>query len=829
MISTLGVLLFSALFLLVVNATSRFLIMSADGLSQPRHGPAPQFSETLQQRAEEALSASIHHASLSAQYLTLAQKYSALAEQAKIGTAVYAEASQLEREAVTGQPANPIAFVQRPHDASVVRSHGPPGDGSAEAVPGQFIAASMRKPSVPQSSSASPGPFYSPSARSSLADLSSPAAGAGAGVGDSATVAGSETVARSATAESSVTGRPEQELANQRLPDRVPQTSQQHLAVAEMAVSGQTISSDDGLPKETASTAAGVPPSNADVLKTAARKPTRRKKSLGGVSFRKLVERLRLAAMEQAEKVRVRTRKGDLKPKIRKTTEEIAEELKRSRKPASISTVVTMIALLLLALQRLEYVEPVELPPLSASFTVPQEEPQAVLMEPPAEVAGKQQEQPSEEPPVEQPEPMEEPMPEPEVPEPEIPPEMEPPAEPMEPMPEEPMEVAENTGDLPETPNGKLPTNRDATPGKAASFSHRSDASRKMLVEKFGGSVGSESAVTVALEWLAQRQRRDGSWDFADVGPCTSPGRIQNPIGGTAYALLPFLAAGNTHRVGPYKRQVTAGLDYLMTVGVVGPAGYDLRGVINKRETDEEPNYAYYVHGAATLALCEAYGMTKDRKLKPACEGALQFLLNSQDPRGGGWRYVPQQPGSTSCTAIQLMALKAGEKAGFRIPDPAWRGVSYYLDSVQVDREGRYGYEVDKKAYDGSVTAMALLSRMYLGWGRDDGDLRKGIQILDKKGPYDNFYYNYFGTQVMKNWGGEEWNRWNGRLRDDLVAWQEQAGDAKGSWAPRDRSEYSIAGGRLLTTCLATLTLEVYYRYEPLLPEVTEVQENAPK
>ena len=71
----------------------------------------------------------------------------------------------------------------------------------------------------------------------------------------------------------------------------------------------------------------------------------------------------------------------------------------------------------------------------------------------------------------------------------------------------------------------------------------------------------------------------------------------------------------------------------------------------------------------------------------------------------------------------------------------------------------------------------------------------------------------------MRNWGGQPWERWNGRLRDDLVAWQEQAGDARGSWAPRDRSDYSVSGGRLLTTCLAALTLEVYYRYQPLLGE----------
>jgi hypothetical protein len=55
-----------------------------------------------------------------------------------------------------------------------------------------------------------------------------------------------------------------------------------------------------------------------------------------------------------------------------------------------------------------------------------------------------------------------------------------------------------------------------------------------------------------------------------------------------------------------------------------------------------------------------------------------------------------------------------------------------------------------------------------------------------------------------------------------LIAWQGFEGDEKGSWAPRDRDDYSRAGGRLLTTCLATLTLEVYYRYKPLLPEPAE-------
>jgi hypothetical protein len=397
-----------------------------------------------------------------------------------------------------------------------------------------------------------------------------------------------------------------------------------------------------------------------------------------------------------------------------------------------------------------------------------------------------------------------------------------------EPMPEMTVEPEMAEASLPVTPDGTVPTNPDAPAGnEMGAVDNRSDAGRKMLVEKFGGSVASESAVGNALIWLSERQRSNGSWDFIDVGTCSHPGTVNNPIGGTAYVLLPFLAAGQSHKEGPYKKQIQAGLEFLSTVGIAAPAGYDLRGVVNKADDDEDPNYAYYVHGAATLALCEAYGMTKDRKLKPIAEGAIRFLVNSQDPNGGGWRYNPQQPGSTSATAIQVMALKAAEKSGIKIPDTTWKGVSFYLDSVQVDKEGRYGYEIQKKSYGVSVTSMALLSRMYLGWGRDDGDMRSGIALIDKRGPYDNLYYNYFATQVMKNWGGSEWDRWNGRLRDDLIAWQEKellvdgknTNPARGSWTPRDRDDYSKAGGRLLTTALAALTLEVYYRYKPLLPE----------
>lgn len=725
------------------------------------------FSAFLRSRAEEAAAASVHHASLSQQFLTLAQKYSALAEQAANGHAAGLAESvrQLEREANSGEPAGPLSVAQQAMAVSGMAGHVlPPRPHLAVPPSGSGFRVDPQTPGAVTSSGLSGVPeqngnpesaaFFSPPARFSAA------------------------------------------------PDRVSET------LEAAGRSSPEIAASDVNSK-------AVPPANEptdalDGTKTgltsqASAGERRRQIRQRRLSIRKLLERARIAALERAERVRIRARKADLQPQIRKTSEEITRELRKSRVPASISTIVTVLALILLAMKQLEFVVPAELPPIVAGFSESSEPVEESLpVEPPAPEIGEQLEQPVEEMPEEMPPEPEPPEPTESVPPPEVP---------------EPEQLMTAELDLPESPVGTVASNPENSKPAPGDVNHRSEAGRQLMVKKYGGSAASESAVGLALEWLAARQRINGTWDFIDVGPCTNPGTVNNPIGGTAYALLPFLAAGQTHREGAYRKRIQAALDFLLTVGVRAPAGYDLRGVVNKADTDEDPNYAYYVHGAATLAICEAYGMTKDRKLKPAAEEAVRFLVNSQDPRGGGWRYNPQQPGSTSATSIQLMALKAAEKAGIRIPDQTWKGISYYLDSVSIDREGRYGYEIEKKSYEISVTAMALLSRMYLGWGRNDGDLRAGVALIDKRGPYENLYYSYFATQVMKNWGGREWERWNGRLRDDLVAWQEKEGDARGSWAPRDRADCSRAGGRLLTTCLSTLTLEVYYRYQPLLKD----------
>jgi hypothetical protein len=89
------------------------------------------------------------------------------------------------------------------------------------------------------------------------------------------------------------------------------------------------------------------------------------------------------------------------------------------------------------------------------------------------------------------------------------------------------------------------------------------------------------------------------------------------------------------------------------------------------------------------------------------------------------------------------------------------------------------------------------------------GDLPSADQI--------NLYYWYYGTLAMYQLQGERWQRWNQALQDTLVRRQVTAGENAGSWEPD--CLWAGYGGRVYSTAMAALCLEVYYRYLPLYGE----------
>jgi hypothetical protein len=327
-----------------------------------------------------------------------------------------------------------------------------------------------------------------------------------------------------------------------------------------------------------------------------------------------------------------------------------------------------------------------------------------------------------------------------------------------------------------------------------------------------GGNEASERAVKLGLQWLASRQSANGSWSFHH-GNDNPGGLAECTSAATGLAVLAFLGAGHTQRLGKgqseYRNNVNRGINFLIGHVKRGPDGGDLRGKVVSNE-------GMYAHAIATLALCEALAMTKDGKLRSPAQQAIDFIVSAQDKNGGGWRYKPREPGDTTVTGWQIMALKSAKAAELKVPDEVVQKAQKFLDSVSTVGGSQYAYTAGGGPGTPAITAIGLLCRMYLGWTPEIPALEKGVDYLSETGPSpNNLYYNYYATQVLHHWGGEPWSKWNDVMRDQLVDTQVQEGDAAGSWGPTG-DHGSGPGGRLYQTTLSVMTLEVYYRYMPM-------------
>jgi len=361
-----------------------------------------------------------------------------------------------------------------------------------------------------------------------------------------------------------------------------------------------------------------------------------------------------------------------------------------------------------------------------------------------------------------------------------------------------------------------------------AGLNSRSSETKRELLKKFGGTTDTERAVSLALKWLAQHQNpQTGAWTWSHSiicsGQCDRPGRRTTSVNAaTGMALMCFLGAGQTHMEGEYKETVFKGLRFLIqSLKVQGGYGAWWTG----GGADD-----MYGHGIASIAMCEAYGMTRDPQLREAAQLSINYLTPAQNPQTGGWHYSPfiqdKMPGDTSLVGWQMMAIKSAAMSGLNYDIDTIRRANFFLDTMMIP--GGYGYHYDMKRklenplnFIPSMTACGVLCRMYSGWKKDEPSIKSAAERFAMDGPSkSNLYYNYYATQVMKQYGGAEWESWNTRMRDQLVSSQVQTGHGAGSWFVED--PHIDSGGRLYSTCMNTMMLEVYYRYMPLYDEQAE-------
>jgi hypothetical protein len=348
--------------------------------------------------------------------------------------------------------------------------------------------------------------------------------------------------------------------------------------------------------------------------------------------------------------------------------------------------------------------------------------------------------------------------------------------------------------------------------------------------------IPTDPQMKAGLDWLAKHQDvdGDGKWDCDDYmkhdpanDRCDGPGNQLYDVGVSGLALLSFLGAGYTDRGPkdtPFVQNVRKGLRYLIRT-------QDPDGCFGPRTS----KHFMYNHAIASLAMAEAYWLTRNVRYKRPAQKALDFIARSRNSYAA-WRYEPRGgENDLSVTGWMIMALKSGKYAGLLIDPDAFEGARRFVDTMTDPEYGIAGYDspgggsarpegmqdkfpVDKTA---SMTAVAILTRIFLGEDLKSDMIRKGAGVcaerLPKWDPEDgsiDMYYWYYGSLALFQVGGTPWKKWNKAMVPAIVKSQHQkgSGSRSGSWDPI--GPWGMDGGRVYSTAMMVMCLQVYYRYD---------------
>lgn len=341
------------------------------------------------------------------------------------------------------------------------------------------------------------------------------------------------------------------------------------------------------------------------------------------------------------------------------------------------------------------------------------------------------------------------------------------------------------------------------------------------------------------LDWLAAHQDESGRWDcdeFFKHDPVNDrtdgPGLAVNDVGVTGLALLAFLGDGHSLTRGPYQHVVERGVEWIIAqqdeaTGLIG---------------DQNGFTFLYDHAIATLALCEVNVIDESRLAADRAQKAVDYILRARNPYRV-WRYSVPPDGSndTSVTGWMILALTSARDGGLEVPNEPFDAALDWFDRMTDPDTGRVGYtergtpssrvhgvnEHHPTEHGEALTAMALLCRIFLGQdpsGDDDiaRQMRQHANLVSNTLPRwsddgltNDMYYWYFGSYAMWQMGGDHWKAWERSMKEAILDSQRTGGSAEGSWDPN--GPWGYAGGRVYSTALMVLCLEVDYRYGKIL------------
>ncbi len=382
------------------------------------------------------------------------------------------------------------------------------------------------------------------------------------------------------------------------------------------------------------------------------------------------------------------------------------------------------------------------------------------------------------------------------------------------------------------------------------------------------GDAATEAAVYKALRWLKATQSPDGSWGTSPKYGLT---RGMDKVAGAGFAILTFLAHGETPASKEFGPTVQSALDYLInSVYIVK----DKQGNLVKDNNGKTPfvkmrgaggsEYGFLI---GTYALCEAYGMTKNPNAKKAAELTLKRIIDGQTATGG-WNYnmarvTKDGPDDISFGGWAMQAIKAGKMAGMHpegMDECIKKAVQCLKKRNYSERAGFvYRATTNHKGGGGGLAGVGCLAMQLLGFSKEP-EVANALRVMSDWSPsldaefpiklkgtlHNPQYYCYYAAQCKYQAGMSAnatpanktlWQKWNAEMKqlypksittcvDEKTKQPLTIPDATGKpqqmghWINKDHYNYDVMG-----TCLAALQLMVYYRYLPTTQlKATEVE-----
>lgn len=320
-------------------------------------------------------------------------------------------------------------------------------------------------------------------------------------------------------------------------------------------------------------------------------------------------------------------------------------------------------------------------------------------------------------------------------------------------------------------------------------LTHAQEAEQRTSVARLPAEV--KQSINRGLELFATSQNANGSWGDS------------NQSGGTALGLMSFMLQGHVPGEGKYGEAMNKAIDFLISVQ---QSGYF------HNDTDR----GMYEHGLALLALSEAWGQSKDPRIRPALIRGVNVTINAQNHEGG-WRYTPRPTSAdTSCSAMQIVALASARESGIAVPANTMQRAADYLIACEIRATGGFSYQRLADAPLGGAgfarTAACTLALMLCGEHKNPATLG-GVAWLSAtsdsgfEGNDKTFHYGqYYAVQAMYQAGDEQFNKWYPKISKALLTSQHE----NGGWG-QDKNSFSA-----IDTGFVILTLGVPYRFLPI-------------